>query len=324
MIITQTPLRVSLLGGNTDFPEYFRKYGGLVLTTAIDKYIYCIVNARFDEKIYVNYSIKEIVDKVDDLKHELVREALKLLGITKGIEITFLSDVPSAGTGLGSSSSVTVGVLNALHNYIGDVVNAKQLANEAIKIEVEILKKPIGIQDQCIAAFGGLRSFQFNIDRSITEDKIHISDSIREDFDNNLMLFYTGITRASSSILSSLNISNNKYLLDKNKELAEKGIGALIKGDLKKFGALLDSYWKIKKQLSNKISNDVIDEMYTKAKKSGATGGKIIGAGGGGFLLCMVPDNKRKAVRMRLKRFRELPFRLERDGSKVIFNIRRY
>src|SRR3972149_10561964 len=142
MIITQTPLRLSLLGGNTDFPEYYKKYGGLVLTTAIDKYIYCIVNARFDDLIYVNYSIKEVVKKVSDLKHELVREALKMLGITKGIEITFLSDVPSAGTGLGSSSSVTVGVLNALHNYLGDVINADQLANEAIKIEVEILKKP--------------------------------------------------------------------------------------------------------------------------------------------------------------------------------------
>jgi D-glycero-alpha-D-manno-heptose-7-phosphate kinase len=324
VIVTQTPLRLSLLGGNTDFPEYYRKYGGLVLTTAIDKYIYCIVNSRFDEKIYVNYSIKEIVDKVDDLKHELVREALKLLGITKGIEITFLSDVPSAGTGLGSSSSVTVGVLNALHNYLGDVVNASQLAEEAIKIEVEILKKPIGIQDQCIAAFGGLRHFDFNKDGSIGVERIDISESIREDFDNSLMLFYTGITRPSSSVLSSFNIGKNIGLLEVNKKLATDGIEALRMGNLRRFGILLSIYWEAKKKLNGKVSNDIIDSMYEKAIKAGAKGGKIIGAGGGGFLLLMVPDSKRTAVRRCLRRFRELPFRLERDGSKVIFNIRRY
>lgn len=324
MIITKTPLRISFLGGNTDFYDYYSKYGGMVLTTTIDKYIYCIVNSRFDDLIYVNYSIKETVDDVNDLKHELVREAMKLVGVTKGIEISFLSDVPSTGSGLASSSSVTVGVLNALHNYIGDVVGAKQLAEEAIKIEVDILKKPIGIQDQYIVALGGLRKIEFETSGKVNSNRLVMSDSFREDLDNSLMMFYTGITRKADSVLSSLNIKGNSELLHKNKDLTKEGIKAINNGQLRKFGKLLDTYWQTKKALSKKISNNEIDMMYKEAIRAGAIGGKILGAGGGGFLLLMVPDSKRKAVRMRLARFKELPFRLERDGSKVIFNIRSY
>lgn len=324
MIISQTPLRISFLGGNTDLPAYYSKYGGLVLTTAIDKYIYCIVKERFDDLIRVKYSIQESVENVNDLKHDLVREALKMLGITKGIEICFLGDIPTEGTGLGSSSSVTVGVLNALHSYKGEVVSAEQLAKEACHIEIDILKKPIGIQDQYAVALGGLRWLKFLKSGEVESQRVDISDILREDLDNSLMLFYTGITRDANKILSSLNVNENIKLLNENKKLAEKGIKVLKEGNVHKLGKLLNKYWNIKKQLSSKISNDTINEMYEQAVKGGAIGGKIIGAGGGGFLLLMVPESKRLAVRNRLETYKELPFRLECDGSKIIFNIRRY
>jgi len=318
MIITRTPLRVSFLGGNTDFREYFQEHGGLVLTSTIDKYVYCIVKKRFDDLIIVNYSVKEIVKDVDDLKHELVREALKLLGVRKGIEISFLADIPTEGTGLGSSSAVTVGVLNALHHYLGEVVANHELAEEAVEIEIDILDKPIGEQDQYAVALGGIRIISFG--EGIITERIDISESVKEDFNNSLMLFYTGITRKSEEILSSLNIEDNKELLDQNKTLALRGIGSLLRGDLGHFGLQLDSYWQAKKTLSKKISNSKIETMYENAKRAGAIGGKVLGAGGGGFLLTMFPANKRAVIRNKLKDYKELPFRFENDGSKVIFN----
>ena len=319
MIITQTPLRVSFLGGNTDFSEYYTKYGGMVLTTTIDKYVYCIVHKRFDDLIIVNYTIKETVEKVDDLQHELVREAMKLVGVTKGIEISFLSDIPAKGSGLGSSSSVTIGVLNALHQYKGESVGARQLAQEAVRIEVEILKKPIGIQDQYIIAFGGLRWIYFKRSGSVIVRDVN--PPAIDDLANNLMLFYTGLTRKADTILSTFNVKKNVELLHQNKQLAKKGIYALRGNKIYKFGKLMDSYWEIKRRLSDKISNKEIDKMYQDAKDAGAIGGKILGAGGGGFLLLMVPENKRSMVRAKLINYKELPFRLEKTGSRVIFNI---
>lgn len=321
MIITQTALRLSFLGGNTDFREYYLNYGGLVLTTTIDKYVYCIVKERFDDLIIVNYTVKETVENVDDLKHELVREALKMLHIYKGIEISFLSDIPTEGTGLGSSSSVTVGVLNALHTYLGENVSSQQLAEEAVRIEIDILKKPIGVQDQNTVVLGGLRAIEFSTSGRIYGQKVMIPESVREDFNNSLMLFYTGIARKSSEVLSTLDLVRDKPLLDQNKVLAENGITALLKGDLKGFGQLLDTYWTVKKQLSDKITNPEIDRMYESARKAGAIGGKVIGAGGGGFLLVMFPADKRAKVREALREYKELPFRFSNVGSRVIFHI---
>ena len=321
MIITKTPLRLSLLGGNTDFRDYFLNYGGLVLSTTIDKYIYCIVKERFDDLIYVNYSEKEIVDNVDDIKHDLVRECLKLVGITKGIEITFLSDVPSEGSGLGSSSAVTVGLLDALHEYVDDTVLSTELAEEAIKIELDILKKPIGIQDQYAVAKGGLKTYEFDQSGRVTGHKLIIPESVKEDFNNSLMLLHTGISRKADDILSSFDIKDNKPLLDQNKQFASDGTRALLKGDLTAFGKLLNTYWEVKKQLSDKISNSEIDAMYKKALRAGAIGGKVIGAGGGGFLLVMFPANKRAKIREALKDYKELPFRFSNEGSRIIFNI---
>lgn len=320
MIISQTPLRISFLGGNTDFREYFNEFGGLCLSATIDKYIYCIVKKRFDDKIIVNYSIKETVDNVDELKHDLVRESLKFLEIEKGIEISFLADIPTEGTGLGSSSAVTVGLLNALHTYLGDSVGSHQIASEACEIEIDILGKPIGVQDQYAVSLGGLRTLKFEYN-GITSDRIPLSESILEDFNNSLMLLYTGITRKSEDILSSLNIKDNTHLLHKNKLMARDGAESLKTGDLNQFGEILDYYWMTKKRLSNKVSNSKIDEMYQTAMDAGAIGGKIIGAGGGGFLLTMYPANKRAKIRKSLQNYKELPFRFSQSGSKIIFNI---
>lgn len=326
MIITQTPLRISFLGGNTDFPQFFKKYGGCVLSSAIDKYVYCIVTERFDKKIYVNWSKKEIVNSVNEIKHELVREAMKKVGIKKGVEITFLADIPSEGSGLGSSSSVLVGVLNALYHYQGYTPTAEQLAKEAVEIEVNKLGKPIGIQDQYIAAFGGLRLFEFKKDGHVISKKIELSDGILEDLDNQSMLFFTGQVRQSSTILKGVKkkLFRKSSNLLKTKRLVLEGYQALSEGNIDKLGRLLHQGWELKRDLSDNISNKHIDKMYKLALKMGAVGGKIAGAGGGGFLLLFVPSDKRQAVRKALTVFKEMPFRLEKDGSKVIFNVRRY
>lgn len=321
MIITRTPLRLSLLGGNTDFREYFLNYGGLVLSTTIDKYIYCIVKKRFDDLIIVNYSIKESVSSVNDLKHDLVREAMRLTGITKGVEISFLADIPTEGTGLGSSSAVTIGVLNALHAYNGEYVSSRQLSDEAIRIELDILNKPIGVQDQHAIALGGLRLIELTPSGEVFGMKLKPDESIKEDLNNSMMLFYTGITRKADDVLSSFSVEENKPLLDQNKILASSGAESILKGDLKKFGELMDVYWLAKKQMNGNTSNKEIDKMYEKAKKAGVIGGKVIGAGGGGFLLVVFPANKRAKVRSALSNYQELPFRFSDEGSKIYMNL---
>ena len=324
MIISQTPLRISFLGGGTDFPDFFKKYGGRVLTAAIDKYVYCIVKERFDRQIYINYSEKEIVSNVSEIKHELVREAMRKTGVTEGIEISFLSDIPASGSGLGSSSTVTVGVLNALYQYKGISVGAEKLAREACAIEIKILKRPIGIQDQYIAAYGGIKQFAF--DKNGTEIiPLDLSKEVLNDLNNYLMVFFTGRTRKAEGILSEQkkNITDKSKILKKMAKQAEVGTNLLRKGEFEKFGKLLDSGWYLKKQLASKISNSEIDLFYRKALKAGATGGKISGAGGGGFLTLFVPTSKRAAVRKALHNLQEMPVGFSRDGSKIIFNIRR-
>lgn len=304
MIITKTPLRVSLLGGNTDFPVYFNKHNGACLSMTINKYIYCIVKKRFDNQIWVNYSKKEIVDKIDDIKHDLVREAMRLVGVDKGIEITFLSDIPSEGSGLGSSSAVTIGLLNALHAYKGESVPSRQLAEEACWIERDILEHPIGIQDQYAIAFGGFNLLRFK------KDEVEVTPI---SFKNNgLMLFYTGITRKADKILSNMKL--DKRILDQNKKLVYQAL------EDKNFGKHLNEYWELKKKLNKSVTNSKIDRMYKDALMAGAVGGKIVGAGGGGFLLLVVPLQYQEPVRLMLSEYEELPFNLDNFGSRVIFN----
>ncbi len=325
MIISQTPLRISFLGGGTDFPDFYREYGGCVLSTAIDKYVYCIVKERFDKQIYVNYSVKEIVDRVEDLKHELVREAMKKVGIKEGIEISFLSDVPASGSGLGSSSTVTVGVLNALYQHMGQAVDAIRLAREACEIEIDLLGKPIGVQDQYIAAFGGVRFIEFRKDGEIVPETLNLSEEQLDDLKSYMMVFFTGRTRQATSILSEQkrNIDRKNSILQEMAQQARAGRRLILQGRISELGKLLDEGWKLKKQLASKITDEEIDKYYRSAKRAGAIGGKISGAGGGGFLTLFVPTSKRETVRKALSGLREMPVGLSRDGSKVIFNIRK-
>ncbi|TSC85246.1 MAG: D-glycero-alpha-D-manno-heptose-7-phosphate kinase [Microgenomates group bacterium Gr01-1014_16] len=304
---------------------FYREYGGCVITTAIDKYVYCIVKERFDKLIVVGYSIKETVGKIDELKHELVREAMKKTGVTEGIEISFLSDIPAAGSGLGSSSSVTVGVLNALYQYTGRVVEAERLARETCEIEIDILKKSIGVQDQYIAAYGGINFMEFRKDGTISVEPLGLSEQHVNDLQSYMMVFFTGKTRQADTVLKEQkeNIEKKNKILQEMAQQARVGRRLLISGNMTGLGKLLDEGWKLKKQLASKISNENIDKMYTAARKAGALGGKISGAGGGGFMTLFVPTSKREKVRSALHGLREMPVGLSRDGSKVIFNIQR-
>jgi len=325
MIITQTPLRISFLGGGTDFKGFYAQEGGWVLSSAIDKYIFAIIKDRFDDKIRVGYTKIEMVDSVDEVEHELVREALRKTGITKRIEVSTMGDIPSAGSGLGSSSTVTVGLLNAMHTYLGRIKDAEALAREACEIEIDVLGKPIGKQDQYIAAYGNMRFIRFHPDGRVEIETVELEDSEKRRFNQNLMLFFTGVTRKSSTILTEqrANINGRLEVLRRMKSLALEAKECIIQGDFDGFGAILHQGWECKKQLASRITNCQIDQLYEVARQAGAIGGKITGAGGGGFLLLYCPQEKQDDVRVALHRLRELPFRLERDGTKVIFNYRK-
>jgi D-glycero-alpha-D-manno-heptose-7-phosphate kinase len=323
MIISKTPLRVSLLGGGTDFRGFYLKHGGAVLTLAIDKFIYAIIKQRFDDLIVLNYSKKEIVSSVNEIRHELIREAMRKTGISKGVEITTLADVHSEGTGLGSSSSVTVGLLNVMYAYQGLQVPAERLAQEACEIEIDILGKPIGVQDQLIAAHGNLCFAEFHTDGSISVAKLDLSGEAKRVFVSNLLLFYTNRTRKADTILKEqkANIADHIAELCHLRDLAYEGRQALLEGNFDRIGELLHENWLLKRRLANGISDPQIEEMYETARAAGALGGKITGAGGGGFLLIYCPREKQNAVRAALSQYRELPFMLSRDGSRIIFNI---
>ncbi|MCL6519945.1 MAG: GHMP kinase [Armatimonadetes bacterium] len=325
MIITQTPLRISFAGGGTDFADFYRLNGGCVISSAVDKYIYVIIKERFDEKIRIGYSRTEMVDSIDEIEHELVRECLRKTGITHGVEISTMADIPSEGSGLGSSSSVTVGLLNAMYAYKGEIVPAEVLAKEACEIEIDILGKPIGKQDQYIAAFGNLRFISFLPSEEVKVESINLDPEKKRRLSESLMLFFTGMTRSSSEILSEqkANIADRVDILKKMKHQAEEIRESLLNGHIDRLGEIMHQGWLYKKQLAGKISNSEIDNMYERALDAGALGGKIAGAGGGGFLLLYCPPERQNKVREALSNLRELNFNLERDGTKVIFNVRR-
>jgi len=325
MIITQTPLRIAFAGGGTDFAGYYEKGGGAVISSAIDKYIYVVIKERFDQKIRVGYTRTEMVDRVEQIEHELVRECLKLTGITSGIEIATMADIPSEGSGLGSSSTVTVGLLHAMYAYQGILVTAETLAREACHIEIDVLGKPIGKQDQYIAAYGSLRRFEFHADGTVGCEAITLPEEKRRRFGESLMLFYTGITRQADVILSEqkANIDEKRLFLDRIKNQVAEVESCLLSGSMNKIGRLLQAGWGWKKEMTGRISTPEIDALYERALDAGATGGKIAGAGGGGFLLLYCPPDRQPAVREVLSEMREMPFSLECDGSKVIFNARR-
>ena len=324
MIIVQTPLRVSFLGGGTDFDDFYLNHGGAVLSTAIDKYVFVIVKERFDDMICVNYTKREMVKEVDQLRHGLVREAMRLTGVDRGVEITTLADVPAEGTGLGSSSSITIGLLQAFYAYRGELKTAEDLASKTCHIEIDILGKPVGRQDQYIAAYGNMRFITFD-SSGIKVEKIKLSDGDRGKLNDSLLLFYTGRTRKSSDILSEQKARINQHVaeLSEMKALAIEARTAILNSALDAFGEILHQGWELKKRLASKISSPRIDRNYEAARRAGAIGGKLTGAGKDGGLLLYCPKERQDAVRRALKGLRELPFRFERDGSKVIFNYRR-
>jgi D-glycero-alpha-D-manno-heptose-7-phosphate kinase len=325
LIIVQTPLRISLFGGGTDFSSFYREEGGCALSSAIDKYIFVTIKERFDSKLRIGYTQTEMVDGIDEIHHELIRESLRLTGIEQGVEITTMGDIPSEGSGLGSSSTVTVGALHAMYSYHGEIVSAERLAREACAIEIETLKKPIGIQDQYIAAYGGLRFFEFLPSGDVKTEKVKLSpDSLRV-LNNNFMLFFTGVSRSSSSILKEQthNMKDRRGELREIKQMALQARCDIEKENFDTLGTLIHQSWEIKKRLAGTISNERINDMYETARRSGAIGGKLTGAGGGGFLLLYVPYECQNKVRSALNGLQELPFRLEADGTKVIFNYRR-
>lgn len=325
MIISQTPLRISFAGGGTDLAAYYAKHGGFVVSTAIDKFAYVIVKERFDDMIYLNYMRKEIVEHVEQIEHELIREAMRISGVDRGVEITLLSDIPSSGSGLGSSSSFTVGLLNALHMYNGEQVTAETLAREACEIEINRLRKPIGKQDQYIAAYGGFRSFRFNPDESVDVRRIDMPGDRYRELDDRLRLYFTGQTRQADKILSEQksNTDDKERQLTRIKRLGESLEGAMMAGEHERLGEVLHENWELKRQLASGITSPDIETMYERARQGGATGGKICGAGGGGFLLTYFPPENYGRLNEAMRDYRAMPFHLERDGSKLIFNFRR-
>jgi D-glycero-alpha-D-manno-heptose-7-phosphate kinase len=325
MIITQTPLRIGLLGGGTDLPGYYREHGGRVLNCALDKYVYVIVKQRFDDDIYVNYSRKEIVSRVDDLEHELVREAMRMTGVAAGVEITTLADIPSAGSGLGSSSAVTVGLLHALFAYQGRQMSAEELAERACLIEIDHCGKPIGKQDQYIAALGGIRDIRFGPGDEVVAEELKLGAAGRRALQQQIMLFYTGITRSANTILAeqNANLETTRPQLDLLRDLAGFAAERLRGGDVDAIGPAVRESWEAKRKLASGVSNGEIDLAISRALDAGASGVKLTGAGGGGFLLVICPMERQRAVRESLADMRELPVKLDPLGSRVVLNVLR-
>jgi D-glycero-alpha-D-manno-heptose-7-phosphate kinase len=325
MIIVQTPLRVSLFGGGTDFPDYYLEHGGCVLSAAIDKHIFVTIKTRFDDKLRVGYTRTEMVDSINDIQHSLIREAFRTTGITNGVEITTMGDIPTEGSGLGSSSTVTVGALHAMHTLRRELVKEEQLAREACAIERDILRSPIGIQDQYIAAYGGFRFMEFKTNGEVVvSPNLSLDASTVRRLNDNLLLFFTGITRKADDILAEqkTNINGQLAVLAEMKQLAHQAYEELKYGNVDVIGQLLHESWQLKKGLASQISNNGIDQMYNTARRAGAMGGKITGAGGGGFLLLYCPNGRQERVRDALNHLQELPFKLGQDGTKVIFDYK--
>lgn len=324
MIISRTPLRISFVGGGSDLSAFYAQEPGAVVSTTIDRYIYITVNPKFDRRIRASYSQTESVDRVEDLKHELIREALVQTGIDGAIEITSISDIPSRGTGLGSSSAYTVGLLNALYAYSGRVVGAERLAREACTIEIERCGRPIGKQDQYSAAYGGLKHLVFNPDGTVFVDQILCEPATRQRLERSLLLLYTGQTRRAEHILEeqSRNSANRdvaRAALRRMAALAGQLREALNRSDLEGFGEILHANWADKRSLASGISNGALDSWYDCARAHGAIGGKVLGAGGGGFLLLYAPEERHPDICAALPTLRPVPFHFEPQGSRLIY-----
>jgi D-glycero-alpha-D-manno-heptose-7-phosphate kinase len=324
MIITRSPLRISLGGGGTDLPSYYQKHGGFLIAAAIDRYVYITLHQTFQPGLIVKYSKMEQVHSIDDVQHPIVREALRVAGIEEPhLEITSMADIP-AGTGLGSSGSFTTALLKALHTYKKNIVHPQALAEQACQIEIDRLGEPIGKQDQYIAAYGGLTCFQFLPDGNVEAYPLKIAAETLYNLEDNLLLFFTGYSRAASSILKdqdSKSRQSDKEMTDNLhfvKDLGCQCQDALQRGDLPKFGELMNVHWSHKKRRSGNMTNGDIDRWYALAVENGALGGKLIGAGGGGFLMFYATDKTRLRRAMTQEGLREVRFRFDFEGTKAV------
>jgi D-glycero-alpha-D-manno-heptose-7-phosphate kinase len=324
MIITRSPLRISLGGGGTDLPSYSRAHCGFLIAGAIDKYVYINIHARFVEGFLLKYSHLEEAASIDEIRHPIIRESLREVGIeVRNLEITSMADIP-AGTGLGSSGSFTTALLKALHTYKKNLIHPHQLAEQACHVEIDTLKEPIGKQDQYIAAYGGITCFEFSKDDTVKASPLAISEETLFNLEDNLLLFFTGYSRAASTILKEQDEKSKRAdsdMIDNLhfiKELAFRGKQALETGDVAEFGRLMNMHWEHKKRRSAGMSNNVIDAWYDCAMRNGALGGKLIGAGGGGFLMFYAGDKTRLRHAMREQGLREVRFRFDFEGTRVL------
>jgi len=320
-------VRIPLGGGGTDLASYYSRFRGFFVSAAIDRYNYIAVKQRFENGFRISYSKTEITDSVENIQQPIIREALKLLHVTDHLEIVSIADVPGR-SGLGGSSSYTVGVLNALHSYRRENVARERLAEEACYIEVDRLGEPIGKQDQYVAAFGGINSYEIDLDGKVRVDPVRISGHAEAELESNIVLFYTGITRDASRILGGIKEAEEKgtgrvvETMHRIKEIGYEVRDALASGDLTRFGELLDVHWQTKKNLSNDVSSSRIDALYQIAKRNGALGGKIMGAGGGGFFMFYSESGKKKLRDAMTKEgLKEVRFRFDYEGSKALLNL---
>ena len=323
MIISRTPLRVSFVGGGTDMAWFYKRQPGAVVSTTIDKYVYVVVNKRIDQKIQFCYTNTETVDWVDDLEHGLTREALKLVGLKSGINITSIEDIAS-GSGLASSGAYTVGLLNALNSFLGKRTSKEKLAKDACEVEIERVKRPIGKQDQYAEVFGGLNYIQFNPDESVFVEPIRMKESTKRRLQENILLLYTGATGTSSRVLSRQKKSvesrkDKQQFMSKMAKLAREMRDTLRLNKVDSFGELLHENWMLKKSLAEGITNPAIDKWYNLGIENGAIGGKICGAGGRGFLLLYAPKTNHKKIILALKNLKPVAFSFESQGSRIIY-----
>ncbi len=324
MIISRTPLRMSFVGGGSDLPSFYRTHGGAVVSTAINKYVYVNVNKKFDNGIRVAYSKTEEVDRVEQIDHRIVRAAMQFLGLEGGIEITTIADIPSKGTGLGSSSTFTVGLLHVLNAFKGCYVSSEQLGKDSCHIEIDLCAEPIGKQDQYAAAFGGLNLIEFKPDDSVIVSPIICDRATVAALEANTLVFYTGISRSASTLLrqQSAEVAGNaekRRSMMRMVQLAYDMRDELHRNNISAFGEILHENWMLKRGMVSGVSTDDIDEWYRVARASGATGGKILGAGAGGFLMLYAPAEQHERIKLALRMLRPIPIGFEPLGSRIIF-----
>jgi len=324
MIVSRSPLRMSFVGGGSDLPSYYREAGGAVVSTSVNKYVYVTVNKKFDDGIRLSYSVTENENSVQQIKHPIVRNTLKFLDIKGGIEITSISDIPSQGSGLGSSSSYTVSLLNALYEYLGDSVSKEKLGRLSSHIEIDLCGDRIGKQDQYAAAFGGLNLIEFNKDDSVIVSPIICKPETISKMEESIIVFYTGRTRSASTLLSTqsdnMKRADKREIMSKMVSLSYEMKALLENDDVEFLGELLDTNWQLKRQLAAGISDPQIDEWYKKGITAGATGGKILGAGNGGFIMYFAPKEKHIDIEGALSDLQKIPFGFDTEGSKILFS----